>query len=197
MLCTPERHFGLLSPSAKNAYISAAGRLTVTSFSAWATLVPLGEGRIGDGEVWHRTARRRLAPAYGVSWRIPAYLPLWGGPDGDDCCVRAISRLRADVDFLDFKACGDEVLSHGVLGPVVRGRDRVREWFPGWPIEEAEKGLCPAGDKPPILLMGCASRPEQRCIFRRTISVSVLNPYVRHHATHRSIPEKLMRPRRA
>src|SRR6476620_2826520 len=36
MLCTPDRHVGLFSPSAKRAYTSDAGRLMVTSFSAWA-----------------------------------------------------------------------------------------------------------------------------------------------------------------
>jgi hypothetical protein len=66
-------------------------------------------------------------------------LIIWGGPDGEYCCVRAAFRVSADIDLLDAKACGEEVLTHCVHGPVVRGRDRVREWFPGGTIEESEK----------------------------------------------------------
>ena len=64
---------------------------------------------------------------------------VWGGPDGDYCRVRATFRFSADVDFLDVKACGEQVLTHGVHRPVVRGSDRVREWLAGGTIEESEK----------------------------------------------------------
>jgi hypothetical protein len=66
-------------------------------------------------------------------------LTMAGGPDRDYRCVRPTFRLIADMDFMDFKACGDEVLTHGVHGPGARGRDCVREWFPGGTIEESEK----------------------------------------------------------